>query len=275
MPRTLIIAAFGVAVASCTDRTQSYSDAGREFARRLCAIQNDCDCADDIIIPDCEHQVAREVAESERQALNAGLVYDPECMEVFLAGVDDLGGCAVEYLDHGPLCPVYHGDAEVGEPCEIFDLMPRMYDCRVGLQCNHGVCRDPDNPAMLPLGAMCTTVPGPVPTPWLGTCDTGLQCDSLDTLTCIPSTSNPASLGGECTHAQECSDPNDNVCRPQDGDPQPSIERPGICVERTPPGELCPLGYECDWMCEAGICVAPPPMLCDTLRNWWSLRESL
>jgi len=270
MLRFFIIAAFGIGFAGCSARPETHSDAGREFARRLCAIQNECGCADDLIIFDCENRVEREFVTSERKALDAGFVYDAACMETFLGRIDELGACGVEYSEHDP-CAVYGGDAEVGEPCVVFDTMPLMYGCRIDLACIEGICRDLDEP-VLPLGAACSTEQGDLPTGWLGYCDEGLRCDSQDTLTCVQYTPEPlAPLGEECTIWYGCE--GDNICRPQGDDPQPSEERPGVCVERTPPGEPCTLVYECDRICEAGICQDPPPVLCDVLNNWWSIHE--
>jgi hypothetical protein len=256
---------------ACSDRPQSHSDAGRRFAEHLCAVQDGCGCADDLIISNCETEVEHEFAESEHKALNAGLVYDTECEAVFLENIDALGACGMAYIDYGPACPVYGANHDVGEPCETFALIPGMYGCRVGLECFQGICRDLENPAILPQGEICSVEQATLPTPWLGTCDEGLQCDSLDTRMCIPSTSDPAPLGGECTHPYECLD--GNICKPQGDDLQPSEDRPGICVERTPPGEPCTLAYECDRFCAAGRCEIPPPVLCDALRDWWALRD--
>lgn len=270
MRRTIFIAAFAVGFGSCSARTQHYSDPAREFARRLCSIQYDCDCSENVVIPDCENRVEHEFVESERHALDAGLVYDAECMAAFLADIDELGTCGVEYPDFDP-CAVYGGDQDVGEPCEVLDTIPLMYSCRVNLACIDGVCRDLENP-ILSLGAICSTEQGDVPTGWLGRCDEGLRCDSQDTRACVPVM--PESwppLGGECTIWYGCTD--DNICRPQGDDPQPSEERPGVCVEQTPSGEPCTLVYECDRICEDGICQVPPPALCDILRNWWVIHQ--
>jgi hypothetical protein len=272
MLRLIILATFVVGFASCSARTQSYSEAGREFARRLCAIQNDCGCADDVIIPDCEAQVEQEFTESERRALEDGLVYDAECMEVFLERIDELGACGVEYPEPGPPCAVYGGDADVGDPCEVFDTMPIMSGCRIDLACIDGTCTDLENQAKLPLGAICSADQHIVPTGNLGECDEGLRCDSADTRACVAATPIPqAPLGEECVQPYGCVD--DGICRPQVSDPAPSEERPGICVERTPPGDPCTLVYECDRICEAGRCQEAPPVLCDILRNWWVSRE--
>lgn len=272
MLRANTIAVLVLCCAACSARPESRSEAGRAFAARLCAVQNECGCPDHVIIPDCEDQIEHEFAESERKALSAGLVYDPACMELFLERIDMLGACEAREGDsYGLSCPVYGNGNDEGEACEAFDLIPEMYGCRVGLECIQGVCRDLENPTILPLGAVCAIEQSVLPTRWLGTCDDGLQCDSLDTRTCIPSSSNPAPLGGECTHIYECLD--GNICRPQGDDPQPSDDRPGVCVERTPVGEPCTLVYECDHVCAAGRCQAPPPLLCDVLRDWLALRE--
>lgn len=256
-------------IASCSARTETHSDAGHELAQRLCAVQSNCNCADELIIPACEERVEREFAENERKALNAGLVYHPSCMEDLLEYIDAVGTCESVYPGYGPLCPVYSADVDVGEPCEVFDMFPEMVSCRFGLGCGDGLCRD--NP-ILPLGAICSEEQADVPTGWLGHCGEGLHCDSQDTRTCVPVTPIPqALLGEECVHYYGCID--GNICRPQGDDPEPSEDRPGACVERTPPGERCTLVYECDRICENGFCQVPPPAVCEALRSWWELRE--
>lgn len=260
-------------LAACSARTETHSEAGREFALLFCAAQERCDCADDAIILDCEARVEREFAESERKARAAGLTYDPECMATFLDYIDELGTCAMEYPEPYTTCAVYGAEKDVGEPCEIFDLMPVMYDCRIGLACIDGICRDLFNP-VLPEGAVCSTEQHHVPTGWLGRCDEGLRCDSLDTRTCVPDVPEPlAALGEECSAWYLCA--GDNICRPQGDDLEPSEERPGICVERTPPGEPCTLVYECDRICEDGRCQIAPPAVCEHTVRWSTLRESL
>lgn len=271
MTRDILATVIMTGLVACSDRTDLHSDAGREFALHLCAIQHDCDCAEDLIIPDCENRVEREFAESEHEAIRAGSSYDADCMESFIARIDGIGACGTSYPESEAPCPVYHGGAELGEPCDIYDLMPAMHDCRVGLDCINGTCRDPNNPTILGQGDICAVEAGVLPTRWLGTCEEGLSCDSLNTRTCVPSTSTPAPLGGACSHPYECLD--DGICRPQGEDLQPSEERPGTCVQRTPPGEPCTLTYECDRICEAGRCQVPPPVLCETLSDWWRLRE--
>lgn len=255
---------------ACSIRTQSRSEAGREFAVRLCAVQNECNCAEDLLIPDCEDRVEQGFAKSESKAKAADLVFDPACMESFLDFVDDLGTCEVTDPRYGALCPVYVGDGGVGESCEVFDIFPRMQHCRLGLSCIEDVCRDLENPTLLPAGAICAAEQSILPTSWLGTCDEGLQCDSLDTRTCIPVMDPLAALGEECT-VPYCLD--NAICRPQGDDLEPSEERPGICVERTPPGEPCTVAYECDRICEDGLCQVPPPVLCEALGSWWTPHE--
>jgi len=275
MRRTTIFAMFVLDLAACSVRTQHHSEAGREFAQRLCAIQNNCNCVEDfqitedIIIPDCETRVEREFAESEQRALDAGLVYDPECMEVFLEKIDALGDCGLNGLHYGP-CVVYGGNREEGEPCEVFDVYPLMSSCRAGLGCADGICKDSALP-ILPLGAICSTEQADLPTGSLGRCDEGLLCDSLYTRRCEPTMYDPAPPGGECTFPYECLD--DYFCRPQGEDLEPSEERPGVCVERTPLDEPCTLAYECEWYCNVGRCWQPQPALCYMLDSWSASRE--
>lgn len=259
-------------IASCTARTQSLSEAGQELAVRLCAIQDQCGCSSNVLIPDCEESVEREFEENEREALSAGLVYDESCMEDFLERVDALGSCGTTFGAPARECFVYGADAEVGEPCGIFDGFPLMSSCRLGLSCIDGACMDFLNRPRLPEGAICSEDQSLRPTGDLGDCDEGLQCDSIETRTCIPVPVIPrAPLGEACTIWFGCVD--DNICRPQGNDSQPSEERPGVCVERTPPGEPCTLVYECDRICEDGVCQVTPPALCETLSHWWDLRE--
>lgn len=275
MTRATIAATFALGLSACSVRTEHYSEAGHEFAQRLCAVQSRCNCTEDIIItedvmiPDCEKEVEREFSESERRALDAGLIFDPECMETFLEKIDALGECGLQDLDPGS-CVVYSANGDVGDPCEIFDVLPLMSTCRAGLGCPDGLCRDPELP-ILSQGSLCSTEQADLPTGWLGQCDEGLYCDSRDSRTCLPSTYEPAPLGGECTLPYECLDY--NICKPQGDELEPSEERPGVCVERTPVGEPCTLAYECEWYCESGRCKQPQPSLCYTLYNWSASRE--
>jgi hypothetical protein len=272
MRRISVHSALVLGIASCSVRTQTQSEAGHEFAVRLCAIQNDCGCPSEVLIPDCEARVEREFAENERRARNAGLVYDSSCMQEFLERVDALGTCETMYTEPASHCFVYGADADVGEPCGIFDVFPVMYSCRFGLSCIDGVCTDFVNRPRLPEGAVCSEDQHIVPTGDLGDCDDGLQCDSIDTRTCIPVPVSPkVPLGEECTSYFGCEDR--GICRPQGDDLEPTEERPGICVERTPPGEPCTLVYECDRICENGFCQVAPPLLCEALQGWWDLRE--
>lgn len=273
MRRICSHAALLLGIASCSDRTRTNIEAGREFALRLCAAQNECNCAEDLLIPNCEDRVEREFTENAHKALSAGLVYNSACMEDLLERIDMFATCETDYPHFGPLCPVYGADDDVGEPCQIFDVFPAMYNCRFGLSCVDGLCAEPDDQPKLPQGAICSEDQSISPTGNLGECDEGLRCDSVDTRTCVPITLIPqAPLGGECTEYSRCVD--DNICRPQGDDLEPSEERPGTCVERTPPGEPCSLVYECDRICENGFCQVPPPGVCDIVRQWSELHES-
>lgn len=262
--------AFVLGLASCTVRIQDHSELGREFASRLCAAQSECNCAEDMLFPDCEARVERELAENERKALSAGLAYDSACMENVLERLDTLSTCETNYPPSGAPCAVYGGNNDVGEPCEFFEAFPLMYGCRWGLTCVDGACAEV--PPILPQGAICSEDQSFSPTGDLGLCEWGLRCDSLDTRTCVPIPPIPkAPLGGECTELAGCE--GRNICRAQAGELQPSDERPGVCDERTPPGEPCTLVYECDRICENGYCQIAPPAACELAHQWWQERE--
>jgi len=249
---------------ACTDRTRPHDDHGRRLAQHLCPIQATCDCGEELLIPGCEARVEREYAASERTAIEAGLELDEACFEQALEDLDRLAACD-RPSNSGTLCPVYTAHAEVGEACENHDFVPWMTECRAGLSCLQGTCRDLENPQLLYEGEVCSAD--------LGVCAEGLICDSDDTRTCIPSPYwPPVPTGGQCTTPISCVD--ESYCQPQDPPQDPSEESPGTCTERTPEGQACALPYECTTRCTNGICETLPPKICETLEAWWA-REQL
>ena len=146
-----------------------------------------------------------------------------------------------------------------------------MTNCRQGLECLSGACRDIDNLPTLQEGELCSDSQGNVPTGFLGTCNVGLVCDSNDTQTCIeaePITLVP--VGGECTAFGTCE--MGSYCRPIDG-VEASETSPGVCTSPTPAGQACSLAYECERICVDGFCEAPPPLLCEVLGGWTGSRD--
>lgn len=130
---------------------------------------------------------------TERRALEAGLELDETCVVDVLADIDSFATCGRPPV--GPLCPVYTAHAEVGERCEIYDFLPWMTECRAGLRCIQGTCRDLANPHLLYEGEICSTTQADYQTGNLGECVEGLVCDSDETRTCVPSTQSPRDAG--------------------------------------------------------------------------------
>jgi hypothetical protein len=253
--------------AACTDRTHPHSDLGQQLAQHLCPIQDRCDCDDDEPpIPDCEARVEQELVVTERRALEAGLELDETCVVDVLADIDGFSTCGRPSV--GPLCPVYTAHADVGEHCEIYDFLPWMTECRAGLRCIQGTCRDLANPHLLYEGEICSTTQADHRTGDLGECAEGLVCDSNETRTCIPSPYwPPVATGGVCTSPISCVD--ESYCHTDDPE-GPSEEIPGICTVRTPEGQPCDNLLECTTICTDSVCEPLPPRMCEALEAWWA-----
>jgi hypothetical protein len=268
----IAIAFLAVLAPSCTDRVRPSSELGRRFAERLCPIQDTCGCEEELIIPDCEARVAREFLATERRALDAGLELDEACFEENLEHIDALAACTRPAPDPGGLCPVYTAHAEVGGACEIYDFLPWVSECRAGLYCDDGFCRDLINPHLLYEGEICSGTQADRPTTDLGECAEGLYCDSDETRTCLPSPLwPPVPTGGVCT-ALNCVD--ESYCHTDDPE-GPSEEIPGICTVRTPEGQPCDNLLECTTICTDGICETLPPRMCEALEAWWAREWAL
>jgi hypothetical protein len=259
---------FAILAPACTDRTEPHSDLGRQLALHLCQIQATCGCDEELLIPDCEARVEREFIATERKAIAAGLELDQACIPHAFEVIDDLAACDRLPDVPGSSCPVYTAHAEVGEACEIYDLLPWVTHCRAGLQCIQGICRDLANPHWLYEGEICSDTQADHATGWLGKCVEGLVCDSNETRTCIPSPYwPPVPTGGECT-TLHCVD--ESYCRSQDPEEDPSEEFPGICTLRTPEGQPCIWLLECTTLCTDGVCETFPPSMCEALEMWWA-----
>ena len=257
-------------IGSCSARQQSGSEVGRQVAEHLCPVQRGCDCDERLLIEDCEATVEREIARHEHEAIESGLVFDAECLDAFLAHIDEIASCiSIDQWSSPPSpqeCSVYSGTVEIGGPCTNYEFYPPMTDCQQGLVCQGGKCRNVNEPEILQEGEPCQEG-------WvsLGECAEGLACDTLDTDTCILYEPLPMfPIGHECRHSAEC-EPG-SYCRPMDGVGDPSDQMPGVCTAYTPAGEACSLFYECDWWCEDGVCQYPPTALCVTLGSWHDTR---
>jgi hypothetical protein len=255
---------------ACADRTEPRSALGRQLALHLCPVHDQCGCEQDLLIPDCEARVERELLATERRALGAGLELDESCIADILDDIDTLAAC--DRPSVGPPCPVYTAHAEVGEACEVFDFLPWMSQCRAGLKCVQGTCRELDYPYILREGELCSDTQADDATGDLGQCAEGLVCDSSGMRTCVPSPYwPPVPTGGQCTSPISCID--DSYCRAEDPE-GPSEETPGICTVRTLEGQPCNSLLECTTICTDGVCETLPPKMCEALEAWWA-RELL
>jgi len=275
-PVTLAVTLAAIASSACVEREQLGSELGRQFALRLCPAQADCGCEEDLLIPDCERQVERELAQTEQAALDRGFVPDHECMDTFLAEIERSATCERLQFELEPSCPVYTRNAEVGEPCEHIGLLPLMMDCAAGLSCIDGICRDVVDPPVLSEGETCSDTTGFTPTGYLGRCDEHLVCDSQDTRTCIPSPYWPElPLGGECSATAYCE--HGSYCRPQGSAVDTSEDMPGRCTEPTAPGEPCRFVNECTTHCDeaSATCALHPVAVCGVLHGWWDAQQWL
>lgn len=257
---------------ACTRTPPKHSEVAEQVTEHLCSIQEDCGCDPQLLIPSCERELTREITHNEQRALDAGLTLDEACLRTFLANIDALSTCEPTPSGSTTECSVYYGTAQVGEPCVFYELLPPMTDCQQGLECRVGACRDLDDLPTLQEGEICSDSQSGVPTGFLGECAAGLVCDSRDTRTCVPADPPmPVPLGGECPTLTAC-EPS-TYCRPPEGSTDVSEQAPGVCTSPTPAGEPCTLLYECERICEDGICQSPPPLLCEVLDDWARARE--
>ena len=112
-----------VCLAACSDRHQFDSEVGQRVAEHLCSIQHNCDCEQDRLIENCESTVEQEIARHERRAVERGLEFDTECFEAFLSRIDETASCVRLDDWFSPLgCSVYSGTADVGDPCEHYEI---------------------------------------------------------------------------------------------------------------------------------------------------------
>ena len=253
---------------ACTERTPPHSELGHEFAAHFCPVHDQCGCEEEIPtpIPSCEARVEQEFLASERRALAAGLELDPACFADVLDDIERYEACG--HPGSGPYCPVYTAHAEEAQSCEIYDFFPWMTDCRAGLRCIQGFCRNIDDPVILHEGEICSDTQADRPTGWLGTCDDDLNCDSEDTRTCVPDPYWPrVATGGACTIFFTCVD--ESYCHTDDPE-GPTEESPGVCTIKTPPGLPCDNLVECTFLCTDGICEAPRSTMCDAVQAWWA-----
>jgi hypothetical protein len=267
--RSLLLPLLLACASACTDRTHPHSELGHDFAAHFCPVHDQCGCEEEIPtpIPSCETRVEQEFLASERRALAAGLELDPACFADVLDDIETFTACGRP--SGGPYCPVYTAHADEGASCEIYDFWPWMTDCRAGLRCVQGFCRNIDDPIILHEGEICSDTQADRATGWLGRCADGFVCDSEDTRTCVPNPYwPPVPTGGVCTTPFICMD--ESYCHTDDPEEGPSEEHPGVCTIKTLPGQPCDNLVECTAFCTDGICEAPRPMMCEAVQAWWA-----
>ncbi len=209
----MLLATVVIGAVACADREPRESLVGQQAADRLCPIQAECDCEEDLLIPECEATVTREIGRTEQRAIENGLVLDEACLGEFLARLTELGSCGPATPAEGPslTCAVYSGTAEEGEPCEFYDLFPVMVNCRPGLECKQDICSTQDGfappPAGVPVGEECG---------FGNACAEGGHCqrdyDDIDSIgLCVENTAvgQPCSLPHECSFLCE-----EGTCQP-------------------------------------------------------------
>jgi hypothetical protein len=253
------------------------------------------DCCDptadhgDVMLPVYEFADIDECVEAYRQhfqsihdaAKEAGIVYNPECLDTTLA-IERYKGCS-DTIVGGPACatPLYTGDVPEGGQCMrgiagVFD------NCQAGLICETtatvGTCaaRTPleDQPYMevhaVEIGEPCVwpAVCGPdafcsgdvcqphyalgeACTPFL--CSGGLYCHP-DTETCVAALPAGSSCElGWCERGTHC------PTWEEDADTR-------VCTENIPDGQACTVDSQCNtgWCSE--VCAERPATVCLTPR---------
>ncbi len=254
---------------ACGPAAPAGSEVAVSYAQHFCTVQTECACEHDHVIPDCVDTVAREVTRMEDEALASGMRLDEGCLATILDRVDWFATCErYERFDEAPpTCPIYTADREVGDPCTRRGFHPPISECRAGLDCRGGFCRDLDAPQILQLGERCSDSVSLVPTGFLGVCADGLRCDSFGTTKCEVAPL-PVSTGGVCTELTQCVE--GNYCRNSMPEDWPSEDDPGTCMPATTkPSEPCVYVTECEQVaCFDGYCYFPPAPLCPALTEW-------
>lgn len=161
-PSFRLLRVFLACTSACVDRTHPHSDLGHQLALHLCPVHDQCGCEAELLIPDCEARVERELVATERRALEAGLELDQagflgECAEGLLCDSDDTRTCV---------------------PSPYWPLVPTGGACTSPISCvNESYCHtdDPEGPSEEVPG-ICT-----VRTPEGRPCDNLLECTTICT----------------------------------------------------------------------------------------------
>lgn len=245
----------------CTSRVEPEDEVAGAFAKALCGLDGGCECSQSISA--CTASVEEQVRQWEREATAAGLTLDRDCMERFLGAVGGLGACGPS-VDALLECPVYSGGRAEGEACERYGFYPLMTECGEGLDCDRGVCRNPDDRQPLGAGEVCTDVVGVLALGFDGRCRDDLRCDIEDSLTCVAAVlaGDSCEAGGICQVG--------HFCKTDDPATPPTPASAGVCTPSdTPPGAPCEHLWECATICDPqrGVCQERQPGLCTVLDD--------
>lgn len=211
-----------------------------------CELLFSCNC-EDPGHPDlaaCEEAEGNQTTETQTEAQAAGLTYDPQCAGDLLALAESTGCTPIIELECENYCAIYHGDAQVDQPCTATSAS--FSNCAQGLVCVEGSCRSACGDAPLALGEACRDAEGAS----LGVCDSeaGHFCDfASETCIELPGVGEPCYSGEVCGVGA--------VCSWEDAEP--------LCVPVPGPGEACTYvcgeGYYCDGVDGSeGVCTVLP-----------------
>jgi hypothetical protein len=207
------VAALGVSCERPPEETHDNPLAGGSF--RLCARAFECECPGVFLeVGDCASSLHDVLAAESRTVVEAGLIFDPDCLESTITQLE-LDGCGWDppVADCGQRCQTYHGTRREGDACR---WSGNFHDCTQGLTCDAGTatCVPTCPPPPLRIGEPCSVGMEP-------SCDwvqDGLICvaDEPDGIAgvCAPAPGpDEACDGGQCAPESYCAPTDPPVCR--------------------------------------------------------------
>lgn len=277
--------------------------AAAEHTEIYCAETLECRCPGVSPFADLESCRANQIPNREEhfgRAVAAGLTFDEACFQAAVAEYQSLGTCDGSIQDYftGECydCPFFHGEQDVGEPCERGGSWS---SCRPGLACGSareddpGICIDVCNPGGP--GARCFSfrecgegllclheeseggsglgrciAPAGLGQPCGGACQEGLDCGSDGLCAPLGSVGESCDLPQDCAEGLTCGD--ERTCTPRSLEGEPCDEVPCLlslvcdredpdqpmCQERREIGQPCSTDGNCiDGICEDGACQDP------------------
>ncbi|MCA9707994.1 MAG: hypothetical protein KDK70_19230 [Myxococcales bacterium] len=286
---------------ACRAEPDTFGPQGPELRALVdehCQSVSDCSCASELVADGCTDALLDRWEERRTAAKSLGLEYDVECFDTLHSQIADYD-C---YWPGGstPLCSsfcaVFHGDAELGQPCEGHD--DQASTCAQGLLCSQGTCVEPcaalggrlqgESCGSPEFGIyddcapglwcnlqsyVCTPLPAEGQDCFDASCGPDLYCN-WQTLVC-----EPAATQGQSCDFRQCADDlycewldGQQTCQPYAQPGESCSGRPcrsdlycnddDLCVEaprEAEPclwGSICAAGYVCDGA--VGACVTPP-----------------